>query len=645
LKSDNSDRIKADKASYLQYERERNDRDQPDTIFEKSNVSIPLTTMVVDSFVGRADDAITGTAPYFSFKPRGASDGQTARDFEDFFRFKLESKAETRSIFQDGYEPIFIQRAAIFKTIYHEEVDEWMDYERRVLWNAIDEKPITLIPPGGKDPEFIVEGEHEFIDVVDPVTGLERKQSATIPYFYLNPEIMEWRPSPNGLKVQSEIFKGAKVVMIDYDAILIPSDATSIDDTDIIERYDKPIEWAEAMWVEREGTTFDEFKAKLSQKNAEVKTKTARHEDRKENLSFDKDQGRMKVLECWFKRDILGTGRPQRFVVWVCADTFIPISWEYRGIVSPSGKNPYRAVAIAKKPNRWWGKSLPEMLKDPQEFIDKQFNSQAYRNEIGANPFVGTDKSALEDDEDDDPEIFPGKDWQLKPGKKITDYISFAEMPNLDGKTQDLIEFVFELVQLWLGVSDLTQGDSEDISKHNTATGIEATLREASKLSRKWIRRIVRCYTSLLKDLVYLTLDTIDENEVYEVTERETTHLRQMPAERIRSIDFDVSIIMGQNEGGRQIENARAALETQTHYFDALMRNPDMAKAFRPLLVSILRALGYPDADSLIPDYGNSPSAPIEELQSMQMAHQENQLREATLGGQAQTEMEKLPTR
>jgi len=645
LCEDNAERIKADKKSYQRYERKRKDREKPDTIFEHSNFSLPLTTMIVDSFVARADDAITGTAPYFHFKPRGASDGMAAQEFDDFFRFKLETKAKTRGVLQDGYEPIFIQRAAFFKAIYAEDFDEWVDYEKNVLWNAIEEKPVRLIDPATNEPTFIVEGEHQFVTVLDPVTGIERQQSASHPYFFLNPEIQEWRPAPKGLLVRSELFRGAKAVPVDYDAILVPSSATDIKDADVIERYDKPVTWAKSMWTQRKGMTFEEFEQSLKAKDAKPKTQTERNQESKENLSFDMKAGRMKVLECWFTRDIQGKGRPQRFVVWVDADNFTPISWEYRGMVSPSGYTPYKAIAIAKKSNRWWGYSLPEMLEEPQEFIDKQFNSQAYRNELATNPFVGRDESALDDDEEEDPENFPGKLFNLKNNKKISDYISFAEMPKLDGKTQELIEFVIEIVQLWLGVSDLTQGDSEDISKHNTATGIEATLKEASKLSRKWIRRIVRGYSELLSDLVYLTIDTIEPREVYEVTERDTVYLREMNVEDIRSIDFDVTLVMSQNEGGRKIENARAALETQQFYLDLLMKNPDMARVSRPLLVSILRELGFADSDTLLPNYGQSNAAPPEELQAMQAQFQAQQEREAALGGGAQKEQEMLPTR
>ena len=646
LRTDNSDRIKADKNSWKIYSRDRKDRAQPDTIFDRSNIAIPLAAMVVDSFVARADDAVTGTAPFFHFKPRGASDPSTAKDFDDYFRYKLDTKAKVRATMQDGYEPIFIQRAAFFKTIYHEEHDEWMDYEKRILWNIATDEPVRIVNPyGGGEWEFIVEHEHQFIDVVDELTGLARKQSIKYPFFYLNEELMEYRPHPKGLKVHSVRFKGPKVVQVDYDAILIPSTAESVEDADIIEQFDKPIEWAEKMWVSRKGKTFEEFKAGLRKPDSSKKTELERNESDKEGLSFDEEVTSVRVLECWFKRDILKKGSPQRFVVWVDAETFTPISWEYRSIVVPSGNTPYKAISIARRPNRWWGRSLVEMLEDLQEFVDKQYNSQAYRNELSANPFVGQDDTALEDDEEDDVEQVPGQVYKVKAGKSISDVFSFATLPQADNKTQALIDFVIEIVQLWLGVSDLSQGDSDQISKHNTATGIEATLREGSKLSRKWIRRIVKGYKSILDDLVKLTLDTLDPVEVFEVTERESLGLKRMSSDELRKYDIDVEVVISQNEGGRKIENARAALEAQQFYFNALMANPDMARFNRPLIVSILEELGFPDADQLVPAFDDEQGA--EEVLRLQQQHQQHLMLLAQTGasGVSDPTKELLPTR
>ena len=59
LQVDNSERHKADKLSWDIYENSREDRLQPDTIYSHSNLPVPLTSLVVDHFLARAEDEIT----------------------------------------------------------------------------------------------------------------------------------------------------------------------------------------------------------------------------------------------------------------------------------------------------------------------------------------------------------------------------------------------------------------------------------------------------------------------------------------------------------------------------------------------------------------------------------------------------------
>ena len=65
LKTDNKERIDSDRLSWNKYENDRSDRFQHDTIWAHSNVPIPLTSLVVDHFLARAEDEITGSSPYF----------------------------------------------------------------------------------------------------------------------------------------------------------------------------------------------------------------------------------------------------------------------------------------------------------------------------------------------------------------------------------------------------------------------------------------------------------------------------------------------------------------------------------------------------------------------------------------------------
>ena len=514
LKEDNRERIETDKISWKTYHNDRTDRVSYDGIFSHSNLSVPMTSLVVDHFMARAEDEITGTSPYFKFEAQGASDLETAEGYDKYFNWKIEDQAKTRERLEESYLHLFIQRALVLKSTYREDISVWYDYERNGLFNnqtgAFEEIP-------GEGP--IIEGESQFIPEINPLTGETELRLATDPSFQMIPGVHEFQPLPQGVPTQQVKYRGPRSEVIDSDRFLCPSTAESVDEADIVvELYDKDLKWVRDMFMNRDWISFPDY-LNLMKKDANPRSETQENEERKENLSFDSDENPVvPIIECWIKRDVLGTGTPQEFCIFIDTETEKPIYYEYVAKLTPDNKVPYTAVSIGKERNKWCGSSLPERIRSFQEYVDRQFNSQSYRNELAANPIIGINAQAVED-EPEDVELHAGKIFELKDQYSIDDFINFAAVPNVDVRTQDLIDFVFGIVQLWLGVSNMAQGDYQALAPANTATGVEATLREASKIGRRWMRRIVRGFEEHLTKLVQVTMATIDEEEVFEYME------------------------------------------------------------------------------------------------------------------------------
>ena len=135
LKEDNRERIENDKISWKMYHNDRTDRVGYDSIFNQSNLSVPMTSLVVDHFMARAEDEITGTSPYFKFEAQGASDIDMAETYDKYFNWKIEDRANTRERLEESYLHLFIQRALVLKAVYEEDVSTWYDYERNGLFN------------------------------------------------------------------------------------------------------------------------------------------------------------------------------------------------------------------------------------------------------------------------------------------------------------------------------------------------------------------------------------------------------------------------------------------------------------------------------------------------------------------------------
>ena len=609
LKEDNRERIETDKISWKTYHNDRTDRVSYDGIFSHSNLSVPMTSLVVDHFMARAEDEITGTSPYFKFEAQGASDLETAEGYDKYFNWKIEDQAKTRERLEESYLHLFIQRALVLKSTYREDISVWYDYERNGLFNnqtgAFEEIP-------GEGP--IIEGESQFIPEINPLTGETELRLATDPSFQMIPGVHEFQPLPQGVPTQQVKYRGPRSEVIDSDRFLCPSTAESVDEADIVvELYDKDLKWVRDMFMNRDWISFPDY-LNLMKKDANPRSEVEENEERKENLSFDSDENPVvPIIECWIKRDVLGTGTPQEFCIFIDTETEKPIYYEYVAKLTPDNKVPYTAVSIGKERNKWCGDSLPERIRSFQEYVDRQFNSQSYRNELAANPIIGINAQAVED-EPEDVELHAGKIFELKDQYSIDDFINFAAVPNVDVRTQDLIDFVFGIVQLWLGVSNMAQGDYQALAPANTATGVEATLREASKIGRRWMRRIVRGFEEHLTKLVQVTMATIDEEEVFEYMEGDVRAFGVMSPEAIRDIGINVRVILSQDQGQRAIEKANLALQTQDRYFQS---PPEMRPFMRPMLKRILDAMGFEKTDEFLP--AEAPADPKSEAEIAKM--------------------------
>ena len=609
LKEDNRERIETDKISWKTYHNDRTDRVSYDGIFSHSNLSVPMTSLVVDHFMARAEDEITGTSPYFKFEAQGASDLETAEGYDKYFNWKIEDQAKTRERLEESYLHLFIQRALVLKSTYREDISVWYDYERNGLFNnqtgAFEEIP-------GEGP--IIEGESQFIPEINPLTGETELRLATDPSFQMIPGVHEFQPLPQGVPTQQVKYRGPRSEVIDSDRFLCPSTAESVDEADIVvELYDKDLKWVRDMFMNRDWISFPDY-LNLMKKDANPRSETQENEERKENLSFDSDENPVvPIIECWIKRDVLGTGTPQEFCIFIDTETEKPIYYEYVAKLTPDNKVPYTAVSIGKERNKWCGDSLPERIRSFQEYVDRQFNSQSYRNELAANPIIGINAQAVED-EPEDVELHAGKIFELKDQYSIDDFINFAAVPNVDVRTQDLIDFVFGIVQLWLGVSNMAQGDYQALAPANTATGVEATLREASKIGRRWMRRIVRGFEEHLTKLVQVTMATIDEEEVFEYMEGDVRAFGVMSPEAIRDIGINVRVMLSQDQGQRAIEKANLALQTQDRYFQS---PPEMRPFMRPMLKRILDAMGFEKTDEFLP--AEAPADPKSEAEIAKM--------------------------
>lgn len=615
LRADNRERMDADAAAWAMWDNEIKRKATKGTIFELSNVQLPVTIGLAEYFLSRCEDELADTGPFLNFRPVGVSDAQQAKDYKHYFNWKVDTQGKASVSMRDALLPAILQRAAILKATHFVDTRRWIDTDREIMMDRRTGTPV-LVP--GRGP--IIKGEDEFVSLPDPTAIAAGVPTAPVgpdaqppvikgrwhlkadPQVVWDSKIHEFKLPPAGLGREEVLYRGPKSVPVEYNRILIPSTAASPDEADtVIESDDKALSWFETMWLERPWARWQDVRATFANGDASLKTEGGKKDDDKEKLSFDSLDPKRKVLECWVRRDVLGWGPkgPQEFVAFLDVETRKLIYYEWQAKVCPDFNRPYTTIAVGKGKNRWWGKSLPEKVAQYQEEIDRQHNGELYRNRQNATPLKGMDKTASEEEEED--LIFDVKKvYNLKKGKKMSDLVSFAELPNADFKTAELAETEMSMVREWLGVSRVGQGNYEDLPNNPTAKGIETAETSSAKVSRRMNRRIIRGFEEHATKLVQVAMATMPENaaETFEFTEGEDRITGTMTAKQIRGVIINVEVVVNKRYSKERAEAATKALDVQARY----LATPDPLKELvRPLLIEILESLEYPNAERLLP--------------------------------------------
>ena len=603
LQDDNSSRIERDKRSWDIYENQLDHRLADAPIFEYSNDQLPLILMLVDQFTARAEDEIFGSDPFIRWGAEGAADYDLSQKVNRFLQWKFLRKGTLKSDLRESVLAHFIQRAVVFKAVYQDRATEWLEHDAELLFdtqiNAFVEVP---------DYGFVVRDVAEWEQSADAETGQPYTYLAADPSVVFDEARYKWKPSDGPVEMTRSLRRGAKSAVVPYNKFLCPSDAPSIDDAvATMEDYEKPLSWVHENYLDRTWAPWRDYKE--ARETSYSPRKTTDHEfapgaepESGPDLPQHEEDPPINICEAWIRYDVLGRGRPQDITVWWDVDNEKLIHYEFWAKVTPHMGRPYDATALMRTKNRWYGKSLVERLEPYQTYIDRQWNAESFRNEMAANPIAGINPNAVHDKVDGPLDVHPGKKVTMKDGKTMKDFIDFAVIPNVDSKTQTLIEYLTYRIQIWLGTANLAQGDSQPNTPMPTATEVEASQTEKSKVSKRWIRRIADSFIEHIKKLSKLELATMDAREVYEYTEGTAPQLGELTPEEVANLEVDVNISLSQSQNTREIQKSQMALEIQQRWFAT---PPDMRQFVKPLLKRILNASGFPDADNLLPD--NAP--------------------------------------
>lgn len=617
LQDDNRDRLKIDSDAWARYWMDVRHRNAlAGQIYPLSNLPLPVFAMVADHFVSRLEDSTSADEPYFHFEAVNVEGDAKRLTYNRYFNWKL-GMGKCHETMVDSNLASFIQKASILKAVFSKEVSQWREMDVPVLHNRATSQPIEILEHGP------ILQEDEFVSMPDPVDKSALRQHLKAdPTFILDLETRHyWALPADGINRSQVLFAGAKSEQVSYDRFFCPSDARTVDEADcVLELQDQMASWYRSMWLERPWCKWADYEQQVMTGNSTPKTATVSENGGitsnpsgaagrpVENRSFDTLNPLRRVGLFWVRRDVLTDGHssPQEFAVWMDLDLNVIIYYEWQALLCPDKLRPYSVTALSKPPNRWCGVSIWERGHDLFDAVDRLFNGEFYRTLQQANPPKGGDPTAAKE-EPTSIDYDPTKYYDLKQGKTMDDLLQYAKVPDTNQRTQMVLEFIIFWIQLWLGVSNIAQGDYAAAPENATKYGIQKTLQEASLLGRRWIRRKLMSDEDHLAKLVKIVIATLPENqeETYLFTDGDQQQLATIMGAEIKTLQIQVKIVEEQHHEAQDIERCNAALAVQERFFSQL--SPEVRAAMRPFLIEILTMLNFKDPEAALPDFAATP--------------------------------------
>lgn len=428
---------------YRQYIGHRQQQLYPDNVTPRSNTFVPYPLSNVETVVSRVMDAFFSHNPWFEARPRGAEDGEAARNMELLLHWQFR-----KAKFVNEFE-MFVRNVCIYG---HAGIKVEYDHGTERI-NYVE--PIPLIDPNTGQP------------AVDPNTG--------------QPIIMGYRPAVKDVPKSIPRFHAIDAfdLMVDPDSALV---AHVVDKT-----FKEILEEAEALGYNPKSV--EELGRRLGEEKnpQDVIIRVAELWDEKNGtvtmITFGKDK------EALHYKDLRYSYRNGSYTTWRRKI--------YGGppILLKHGKNPYLHgkapilhTSFIKLPNHVFGLGLIEIISDLTEGLNKFVNMITDNWNLGINRRYAYDITREVDQEALNNMNVPGGKVGVEgdPDNVIKELPIFTPSPG----DYDILPLYKSMIELSSGVSDFYSKGVGSPSGNRTATGINQVIEEGNFRFRMFIRNL-----------------------------------------------------------------------------------------------------------------------------------------------------------
>lgn len=593
----------------------------PDTIFNSSNIAVPVVRRVCRQMIARAKNSFFGTDPWFSVDPApvpqmdGGANAAKDEAIENFCRFKLRESG-TKDDHGRAITRALVMGECPVKT-YYVVRDQIFNTESEVLTDVTGE------PVRGQDGNTISQ-EDKWVDAQDGAGTQVLARDGVTPH--PNPLAPIWQKLP--LNRRQVLFEGVKSEPIYYKDFLCPLTAPSVQEADcVVHLYDKNVMEFVDLVVKR-GMIGDTANDRIGaaqrilavvQELADNSTapKAAMSAELRPNENFGSAPSNntagspiSEFAEFYLWFDANGDGVAENIMLIADRKTRTPIFYDHVANVTTDGLRPIEIVRINPVEGRWYGQGVMELFESYQTILDLLVNRWNFSQSRAGRLDIYDPSAFLEGDRDSNLPVNYGMTMTLKPGRDLEKafksiYLTDIKFEQIQGQ----IQLFMQLLYNESGVTTSNDDQAAGLQSSDLATGIIQAKNSGDELFKPIIADLQSPLTKLLNREIDVTLANINPTEAFTYLQGDVTQIGSITADDVRGLRYkaQISLTTYKNQEVVQLSGQAAAL-VEKFYLLA----PEIQQHVAPFYRQQLRALApTTDADTTIVPMPPQPPAPM----------------------------------
>lgn len=542
-------------------------------VFSYQNDTLGMSEGFVDFFTAQARNDIFGTRPWLAATPEGKADNTLADLITKHAQWKL-NQSNLETTLSDAIKVCAWGGTAFVKSRWMREEET---FQRTVTAAHSISKKTAFTRPDGEFIETAEELETMGVDG-DDVEWLDVERDETV-----------------------TVHDNVCASLLDFEDVAFDVKAAELDlyHTDFFSRVRMGLlDAAAAFGIPEE--RIPDLRVAMVQSDEGVKDHRdeSNATDKNPNGDEDHENPMISLVEGFIRMDPFKTGKPIRMHVIFSQQLNILFRVDYLANVTPSGMLPVFPVRILKIANRIFGVGYFEKYENSNNAVDRQHNAVTYRNRQGATIYTAFQPDALMDGgKDRNFLVDPSNPFELAPGKTIADLVQFATMPDMNGRSIELMNQQMQMAQMRSGITSAAQGELKGVPNAATATGVNQLQSRGAILLKDPIDRATLDIRACVEFNVHQIYANQDHDETFTWGEGEAAELLTIQSGDVQGLRVNVSLTLVQAQNQSKLQNGQLAATAMGQY--ALLPETEKASQ-RELYIQIVSSLGFNNAGEIV---------------------------------------------